>query len=87
MVFFAVVCGTLAMVATSFAPLPNPGLRIALVLTVAAVNAGVVATFLMHIMSEKRFILIVLAFTVIFFIALMGLTTLAHHDLPQVIAP
>ncbi len=85
-VFFAVVCGTLAMVAASFAPLDNHHLKIALILAVAAVNAGMVATFLMHIVSEKRFILIVLSFTAIFFFALMGLSSLAHHDLPRVLA-
>jgi hypothetical protein len=84
-VFVAVVCGTLAMVAASFAPLNHPGLRIALVLLVAGVNATMVATFLMHLVSEKRFILVVLAFTVIFFLALLGLTVVAAHDIPAVV--
>lgn len=83
-VFGAVLCATLAMVATSFAPLGSPGLKIALVLTVAAFNAVTVATFLMHLISEKRLILVVLAFTVFFFIALMGLTSVAVHDMPTV---
>lgn len=86
MVFFAVLCGTLAMVGASFVPISNPGLRIALILAVAAVNATMVATFLMHIVTEKRFILIVLGFTVFFFAALMGLSWIAHEDVPALLA-
>lgn len=85
-VFFAVLCGTLAMVAASFAPLNSHGLKIALILSVAAFNAVMVATFLMHIVNEKKLILVVLAFTVFFFIALMGLSSVAQHDVPAVLA-
>jgi hypothetical protein len=84
MVFLAVACGTLAMVAASFASIDSHGIKIALILTVAAFNATMVATFLMHIVSEKRFILIVLAFTAIFFVALMALSSIAFHDRPRV---
>jgi len=84
-VFFAVVCGTLAMVAASFAPLNSHGLKIALILAVAAFNAVMVATFLMHIVTEKKLILVVLAFTVFFFIALMGLSSVAQHDVPTTV--
>ncbi len=87
MILLGVLCGTGVMVAASFAPINSTGLRIALILTVAAVNATLVATFLMHIMTEKRFVMITLAFTVIFFIALMGLTSIAQHDIPSVVAP
>jgi FtsH-binding integral membrane protein len=87
MVLLGVLCGTLVMVAASFAPINSPGLRIALILAVAAVNATLVATFLMHIVSEKRFVLVTLAFTLIFFVALMGLTWIAQHDVPSLVAP
>jgi hypothetical protein len=73
------------MVAASLAPLNNHGLKIALILTVAAFNAVMVATFLMHIVSEKKLILVVLAFTVFFFIALMGLSSVAAHDVPAIV--
>lgn len=86
MVFAAIVIGTLVMVAASFAPMDNHGLRIALVLSVAAVNAVVVATFLMHLISERKFIHTVLIFTVIFFVALMFLSIYAHHDIPHYVA-
>ena len=85
MVFFAVVCGTLPMVGTSFAPIDSHALRIALILCVAAFNATMVATFLMHIVTEKRFILVTLAFTAFFFVALIALSSIAQHDHPVVL--
>jgi hypothetical protein len=36
----------------------------------------------MHLISEKKMIYTVLAFTVFFFIGLMGLTLWAMHDFP-----
>lgn len=83
-IFAAVVCGTLLMVTASFAPLGNRQFNIALVLAAAAVNASLVAGFLMHLISEKKLVYAVLLFTVIFFIGLMGLTLLAHSDVPFV---
>jgi caa(3)-type oxidase subunit IV len=84
-VFLAVVCGTLAMVAASFAPVSSSSLKVGLVLAVALFNAVMVATFLMHLVSEKRFVLVVLAFTVFFFISLLALTVIAAHDVPAVL--
>jgi caa(3)-type oxidase subunit IV len=85
-VFFAVVCGTLTMVAASFAPINSHGLKIALILGIAAVNATLVATFLMHIVSERRFVGIVLSLTIFLFVALLGLSAIAHFDLPRLMA-
>lgn len=84
MVFLGVACGTLLMVGASFAPIDNHGARIALILAIAAANATTVATFLMHIITEKRFIHIVLAFTAFFAVALLTLSSIAHHDRPRV---
>jgi|GEM_PF-5549623 hypothetical protein len=86
-VFFAVICGTALMVAASLSPISSSGLRISLILVIAAVNATLVATFLMHIVTEKRFVLVVLAFTAIFFVALIGLSSYAQHDVPAIVAP
>lgn len=82
-VFLGVVCGTLTMVAASFAPINNHGLKIALILAIAAVNATLVITFLMHIVSEKRFVMLVISLTMFLFIALMALSAIAHFDLPR----
>lgn len=85
-VFVTVLCGILLMVAASFAPLGNPHLNIALVLTAACFNAGMVAGFLMHLFSEKKMIYAVLSFTVFFFISLMSLTLFATRDVPAAFA-
>ena len=82
-VFAAIVVGTLLMVAASFAPIHNHSLRIALVLAVASCNAFMVATYLMHFITERKFIHVMLAFTVIFFVALMFLSVFAAHDIPH----
>jgi heme/copper-type cytochrome/quinol oxidase subunit 4 len=81
-VLAAVVAVTLLMVGSSYAPLPNQAFRIGLILAAATVNAFLVAAYLMHIITEKKLIFAVLAFTVVFFIALMGLSLWASHDVP-----
>jgi hypothetical protein len=81
-IFLAVLCGTGLMLGASFASLAS-GVRIALILTIACVNAFLVAGHLMHLISERKIVYIVLTFTVIFFTALMGLTFWAHADVPH----
>lgn len=83
-VFIAVLCGTLLMVAASFAPLGNRHFNIALVLAAACGNAFLVAGFLMHLISERKLIYTLLIFTGIFFAGLMGLTLFAHGDIPHI---
>ncbi len=82
LIFLVVLCGTGLMVGASFASLAS-GVRIGLILGIACVNASLVAGHLMHLISERKLVHIVLAFTVIFFIALMGLTIWAHADVPR----
>ncbi|MGC3957304.1 MAG: hypothetical protein QM813_04850 [Verrucomicrobiota bacterium] len=82
MVFVAVLCGVGLMVGISLSQLASP-VRIGLILAVAVANAGMVSCFLMHLLSERKFIFVVLIFTVIFFTALMGLTLFAHSDIPH----
>ncbi len=81
-VFVAVVCTTSLMIYASF--LPNYGwtAKVAAIIAIACVNAFVVASFLMHLLSEKKMIYTVLGFTVFFFAGLMGLTIWAMHDTP-----
>jgi caa(3)-type oxidase subunit IV len=81
-VFITVLCTTSLMIAVSF--LPNFGwpAKVAMILAVACVNAFIVAGFLMHLLSEKKMIYTVLAFTVFFFAGLLGLTIWAMHDMP-----
>lgn len=84
-VFGAVACVTLVMVATAYAPIQNRAVAIGLVLGAASVNAALVASYLMHLISEKRTIYTVLLFTAIFFVGLMGLSIWATNDVPTVI--
>jgi caa(3)-type oxidase subunit IV len=82
-VFVIVLCTTSAMIATSFAHLGEGWtLKVALILAIAVVNAFLVAGYLMHLLSEKKLVYTVLAFTVCFFIGLMGLTVWATNGFP-----
>lgn len=82
LVFGAILVGISLMVGISFTHLANP-VRIGLILAVAAANAALVSCFLMHLLSERKFVITTLIFTAIFFVALMGLTMYAHHDMPR----
>ena len=82
-VFFVIICATSGMIATSFAHIGEGWtLKVTLILAIAVVNAFLVAGYLMHLLSEKKLIYTVLAFTVVFFIGLMGLTVWATNGFP-----
>jgi caa(3)-type oxidase subunit IV len=82
LVFLVVACMTLLMVAASYMPLRNHAVTIGIILAVASVNAGLVAGYLMHLISERKAIYTLLVFTGIFFTGLMGLSVWATHDVP-----
>ncbi len=82
-VFLIVLCTTSAMIATSFSHIGEGWtLKVAIILAIATVNAFLVAGYLMHLLSEKKLVYTVLAFTVFFVIGLMGLTIWAAHAFP-----
>jgi len=82
-VFLVVLCTTSAMIATSFAHIGEGWtLKVTLILAIAVVNAFLVAGYLMHLLSEKKLVYTVLAFTICFFIGLMGLTLWAMDGFP-----
>lgn len=82
-IFTVVAIAISAMVATSFSHIGEGWtLKVSLILGIAVVNAFLVAGFLMHLLSEKKLIYTVLAFTVCFFIGLVGLTLWAMGDFP-----
>jgi len=83
-IFAAVACGTLLMVGAAYAPLGAAAVKIGLILAAAAVNASLVAGYLMHLFSERRAIYAVLLLTAVFFVALLGLSVWAQHDHPVV---
>ena len=82
LVFVAVVFAVGLMIVASY--LPNVGwpAKVTMILAIAVCNAFIVAGFLMHLLTEKRMIYTVLAFTVFFFAGLMGLTVWAMNDFP-----
>ena len=82
-IFIAILCATSLMIWISFLPERYTwAAKVGMILSVAVANAFVVAGFLMHLISEKKMIYTVLAFTVFFVIGLFALTLYAMHDFP-----
>jgi len=82
-IFIAILCATSLMIWISYLPEHyNWTEKAAMILAVAAANAFVVAGFLMHLISEKKMIYTVLAFTVFFVAGLFALTIYATKDIP-----
>ena len=82
-IFIAILCAISLMIWISFLPEHYTwAAKVGMILAVACANAFVVAGFLMHLLSEKKMIYTLLAFTVFFFAGLMGLTIYAMHDMP-----
>ena len=79
MVFVALMVLTVVTVAVSRFHLSVP-LAVSVALLVATVKGGLVACYFMHLISEKKLILAVLALTVAFFIVLLALPSLTHAD-------
>ena len=78
-VFVALMVLTIVTVAISRFHLPVH-IAVTLALLVAIVKGSLVATYFMHLISEKRLIYAVLLLTVAFFIALLALPVLTVHD-------
>lgn len=83
-IFVAVLCAVGAMIYVSYLPMAQYSwaTKVVLILSVATVNAFLVAGFLMHLLSEKKLIYTVLSFTVFFVAGLFALTLYAMHDFP-----
>ena len=78
-VFVALLVLTMVTVAISRFHLPvHQAVTIALI--VASIKGSLVACYFMHLISEKKLILAVLALTVVFFIALVVLPVVTVHD-------
>jgi cytochrome c oxidase subunit IV len=82
-VFYALLFGTLATVLASYIPFGNHAINIGVALFIAASKASLVAGFFMHLISERKMIYGLLAFTAFFFIGLMFLTVIAFADFPR----
>ena len=78
-VFVALMALTIITVAISYLHLP-PAIAITVALVVATVKGALVASYFMHLISEKRLIYVVLVITVMMFVALMALPSFTHSD-------
>lgn len=82
-IFLVLACSTGLMIATSFSHIGHGWtLKVACILAIATVNAFLVAGYLMHLLSEKKLVYTILAFTVFFAIGLFALTIGADSDFP-----
>ena len=82
-VFYALLFGTLITVGASYIPFGNHAINIAVALFIACGKAFLVAGFFMHLISERRMIYGLLAFTVFFFAGLIVLTVCSFADFPR----
>ena len=78
-VFAALMVLTVVTVAVSYLHLPVAA-AVTVALIVASVKGMLVACYFMHLISERRFIYVVLLVTVVFFIALMALPVLTQSN-------
>ena len=83
LVFFALIIGTAFTVWASYIHFGSREINVAVALIIACVKAFLVAGFFMHLISERKMIYYVLAFTAFFFAGLMYLTiwSMAHESL------
>jgi caa(3)-type oxidase subunit IV len=82
-VFYALIFGTIATVLASYIPFGNREINIAVALFIAIGKASLVACYFMHLISERKMIYGILAFTAFFFIGLMFLTLGSFADFPR----
>ena len=78
-VFVALMVLTIVTVAISRVHLPVP-IAVTVALVVATIKGSLVACYFMHLISEKKLILWVLALTVAFFVALLALPAITHSN-------
>lgn len=79
LVFVSLMALTIVTVAISRFHLPVPA-AITVALIVAMVKGGLVASYFMHLISERKLIYWVLGFTVAFFFAVLLLPLWSHLD-------
>jgi cytochrome c oxidase subunit 4 len=78
-VFVALMFLTLVTVAVSYLHL-SVGVAITVALIIAMIKASLVASYFMHLISEKKLIFATLILTAVFFIALMFLPVSHYLD-------
>src|SRR5215470_12157655 len=81
-VFYALLFGTLITVLASYIPFGHRAINIGVALVIACGKAFLVAGYFMHLISERKMIYGIMAFTAFFFVGLMALTLWAFGDMP-----
>ena len=81
-VFYALLFGTLITVGASYIPFGNHAVNIGVALFIAIGKASLVACYFMHLISERKMIYFIMAFTAFFFAGLMFLTLWSFSDNP-----
>ncbi len=79
LIFVTLMALTIVTVAISRLHLPTH-LAVSLALVVATIKGGLVASYFMHLISERKLIYWVLGFTVAFFLAVLLLPLWTHFD-------
>ena len=79
LIFVTLMALTFVTVAISRLDLPVPA-AVALALVVASIKGGLVASYFMHLISERKLIWWVLWFTISCFIAVLLLPVVTHLD-------
>lgn len=82
-VFYALIFGTIVTVLASYIPFGNREINIAVALFIAISKASLVACYFMHLISERKMIYGIMAFTAFFFVGLMFLTVWSFSDFPR----
>ena len=78
-VFVALMVLTIITVAVSYLDLSTP-VAVSVAVLIALVKGTLVATYFMHLISEKKLIYAVLVLTVVFFVALLALPVMTVSD-------
>jgi cytochrome c oxidase subunit 4 len=82
LVFYALLFGTLITVGASYIPFGHRAVNIGVALAIACAKAFLVAGYFMHLVSERKMIYGILAFTAFFFVGLMFLVLWSFADFP-----
>jgi cytochrome c oxidase subunit 4 len=82
-VFYALIFGTIITVGASYIPFGNRAINIGVALFIAVCKGSLVAGYFMHLISERKMIYCIMAFTAFFFVGLMFLIIWASSDFPR----
>ncbi len=82
-VFYALLFGTVITVGASYIPFGHHAVNVGVALAIACGKAFLVAGYFMHLISERKMIYGIMAFTAFFFIGLMFLTIWSIADFPR----